>query len=200
MKKTKILAIADIHGDVGLVKKLAKKAKDENVDMVIVAGDLTFFGQSTKNLIGPFTKVNKPVLLIHGNHEDLMDVNFLSEMYPNVRNIHGYAYSKGDVGIFGAGGTPSGRSSEKKVFETLEKGHNVVKDFKKRIMITHMHPEKTLAEFSGFPGSKGIRKAIEEFKPDLFINAHIHEAEGLEEEIGKTKIINIGRQGRILEI
>ena len=41
-KKIKILAVGDIHGDVGLVKKLAKKARDENVDLVILAGDLTF--------------------------------------------------------------------------------------------------------------------------------------------------------------
>lgn len=55
-RKTKILAIGDIHGDVDLVKKLAKKAKDENVDLVILAGDLTLAEISTKNLIGPFAK------------------------------------------------------------------------------------------------------------------------------------------------
>ena len=48
-KKSKILAIGDLHGDTGLVKKLAKKAKDENVDLVILTGDLTFAEQSTKN-------------------------------------------------------------------------------------------------------------------------------------------------------
>ena len=52
-KKTKILAIGDIHGDTGLVKKLAEKAKKEDVDLIILAGDLTFAEQSTKNLIGP---------------------------------------------------------------------------------------------------------------------------------------------------
>ena len=31
IKKTKILAIGDIHGDTGLVKKLAEKAKKENI-------------------------------------------------------------------------------------------------------------------------------------------------------------------------
>ena len=36
-KKTKILAIGDIHGDQGLVKKLAETAEKENVDFIILA-------------------------------------------------------------------------------------------------------------------------------------------------------------------
>jgi len=32
------------------------------------------------------------------------------------------------------------------------------------------------------------------------LKAHIHEAEGAEEYIGKTKVINVGRNGRIIEI
>ena len=48
-KPLKILAVGDIHGDTGLVKKLAEKAEKENVDLVIIAGDLTFIEKSTKN-------------------------------------------------------------------------------------------------------------------------------------------------------
>ncbi|MEK6827462.1 MAG: metallophosphoesterase family protein, partial [Nanoarchaeota archaeon] len=81
-KKTKILAVGDIHGDTGLVRRLAEKAVKENVDLVILAGDITFAEQSTKNLIGPFIKANKQVLLIPGNHESNATIDFLSEMYP----------------------------------------------------------------------------------------------------------------------
>ncbi len=41
-KTTKILAIGDIHGNTSLARKLADKAVRENVDVVILAGDLTF--------------------------------------------------------------------------------------------------------------------------------------------------------------
>ena len=54
MKKTKIMAIGDIHGDTGLVKKLAKMAKDEKVDIIILPGDLTWLEQSTKNFLKIF--------------------------------------------------------------------------------------------------------------------------------------------------
>ena len=52
-KKTKILAIGDIHGDTGLAEKLAKRAVKENVDLVILAGDITWFNQSFQGVVGP---------------------------------------------------------------------------------------------------------------------------------------------------
>lgn len=201
-RKTKILAAGDLHGDTGLAKRLAGRAKKEGVDLVILAGDLTFFGQETKNLIRPFTKLKKPVLLLHGNHESLATVDFLSEVYDGAMNLHGYSFEKGGVGVFGAGGADFGESpmSEKEFFKTLEKAHKGIKDKKKKIMVTHMHPFKSRAEFSGFKGSKSVRRAIKEFGPDIMISGHIHEAEGIEEKIGKTRVINIGRKGRIIEI
>ena len=76
----------------------------------------------------------------------------------------------------------------------------LLKDARKKIMVTHMHALGSKSEFSGFEGSSGIRKAIEKLQPDIFIHSHIHEAEGIEEKIGKTRVINVGRKGRILEI
>jgi Icc-related predicted phosphoesterase len=200
-KKTKILAVGDIHGDAGLVKKLAQKAKKENVDLVILAGDLTFFGTETKNLIAPFKKAKKPVLLIHGNHEPTETIDFLTQVYSNARNLSGGYYKRDNLGIFGAGGgdvvhiTP-----DSEILELLEKSHDKIKNSKKKIMVTHMHPHKSRSEFSGWPGSKAVTKAIQKFRPDILISAHLHEAGGIEEKIGKTKVINVSRQAKIFEI
>jgi len=201
-KKSKILAVGDIHGDTGLVKRLAKKAKDENVDLVILTGDLTFAEQSTKNLVGPFVKANKQVLLIHGNHESVATVDFLSEMYPNTKNLHGYSFIKNGLGIFGAGGADMGVNSirDAEIFKLLKEGHEKIKDSKRKIMVTHMHPRGSKSEFSGWPGSKAIEKAIKEFKPDVAIFSHIHEAAGIEEEMGKTRLMNVSRKEIIFEI
>jgi len=201
-KKSKILAVGDIHGDTGLVKKLAKKAKEEDVDLVILAGDLTFAEQSIKNIIGPFVKAKKQVLLIPGNHESIATVDFLAEMYPNTKNIHGYSFIKNDLGIFGAGAGDIGinKATDSEIFNLLKKGNERIKDLKKKIMVTHMHPKGSKAEFSGFKGSKAVEKAIKEFHPDIAICSHIHEAAGIEEKIGKTKVINVSRKEKIFEI
>ncbi len=200
--KTKILAVGDIHGDTGLVEKLAEKAKKENVDLVILAGDLTFAEQSIKNIIGPFIKAKKQVLIIPGNHESVATADFLAEMYDNTKNIHGYAFVKNDLGVFGAGGADIGPNTitESEIFNLLKKGNEKVKGLNKKIMVTHMHPNKTKSEFSGFEVSRAVRKAVEEFKPDILINAHIHEASGIEEKIGKTRVINVARKEKIFEI
>ncbi|MCX6751101.1 MAG: metallophosphoesterase [Candidatus Pacearchaeota archaeon] len=202
-KKTRILAVGDIHGDTKFVEKLAKKAKDENVDIVIIAGDLTWLEQSTKNLIGPFIKENKEVLLIPGNHETMSTINTLTQIYPGTRHIHGYSVTKGDLGIFGSGYNSSAGPfwiEDEEIFKMLKKGNEKVKDFKKKIMVTHAHPKGSIAEFSGFPGSKAVEKAIKEFKPDVLISAHIHEAGGLQEKIGKTTVLHVGRKPTIFEI
>lgn len=196
--KLKILAAGDIHGDNKLTRQLAEKAEKENVDFVILSGDITS-AIDTKNLIKPFKDKGKKVLLIPGNHESFATIDFLAELY-GMENIHGYSIQYKDVGIFGAGGAVGFDISESELFSTLKKGNDALKGLKKKIMVTHMHAKGTKSEFSGFEGSKAIRKAIEKFKPDFLLHSHIHEAEGLEDTIGNTKVINVGRKGKIIEL
>jgi Icc-related predicted phosphoesterase len=202
-KKTKILAIGDIHGDTTLVKRLAEKAKKEKVDIVILSGDITLAEQSLENLIGPFAKNKTPVLLIPGNHESPTTNAFLAELYsPYAKNLHGYYFKKGDIGFFGAGTANMGihQIKDEEIFKLLKRSHEKIKELKKKIMVTHIHPKNSKFEFSGWAGSRAVRKAIEKFKPDIAICSHIHEAKGLEEKIGKTRVINVARKEKIFEI
>jgi len=57
-QKTKILAVGDIHGDSKLIKKLAEKAKEENVDLVILAGDLTILETGWPSFTKPLVTGN----------------------------------------------------------------------------------------------------------------------------------------------
>ncbi len=199
-KKFKILAASDLHGDSRAAKRLASMAEKNKVDLVILCGDLSGFYE-TKDIIKPFKEKNKRVLLIPGNHETFATADFLAEFY-GVKNIHGYSAKYEDVGFFGCGGADFGLSSltEKEIFSTLKKGFDNIKDLKKKVMVTHMHAANSQAEFSGFPGSRSIRKAVEEFKPDILLSGHIHEAEGIEEKLGNTRVFNVGSEGRIIEI
>ena len=199
----KILAFSDIHGDMRKAEKLAQQADKENVDLVVLAGDITYNEQSTDNLIGPFVKRNKKVVLIPGNHETVATADFLAELY-GVTNLHGYSIKSGDVGIFGAGGANIGlfKIEENEMFELMKKGHDKVKDMRKKIMISHVHPSGTKMEdlTDIFPGSTGLRRAIDTFHPDILICGHVHEAQGIEEMVGNTRVINVGKEGKILDI
>jgi len=202
-KKLKILAAGDIHGDTGLAERLAQRAEEENVDLVILCGDLTMMEQSTDNIIGPFVKRKEKVLLIPGNHETVATADFLADLY-GVKNIHGYSVKYKDVGLFGCGGANIGlhQLDEEEIYDLLKKGFDKVKYLSKKILVSHVHPEGSKMEkfTKFFPGSTGLRKAIERFKPDILLCSHVHEAAGIEEKIGKTRVINVGKEGKIIEI
>lgn len=204
----KILAFGDLHGDTRLAYKLAQKAAKEKVDLVVLCGDITMAEQETKNLIGPFARLKQKVLLIPGNHETVATADFLAELYGDeqhdVKNLHGYSVVYKDVGFFGCGGANIGlfRVGENEMFNILKKGNENIKGVKKRIMVTHVHPAGTLMEklTTVFRGSSGVKKAIRELQPDILLCSHVHEAEGLEERVGKTRVINVGKEGKIIEV
>jgi uncharacterized protein len=197
-KKFRILAAGDIHGDPKLAEKLANKAEKERVDLVILTGDIVGLVE-TQNLIKPFIDRKEKVVFVPGNWDSVDTSEVLSKLY-GITNLEEYHVAYGNVGIFGLGNAGTLMLDEKEALKKLRKNFEKVKNLEKKIMVTHMHAEGTRSELSGWPGSKAIRKAIDEFKPDLFISGHIHELEGVEEIIGKTKVINVGRKGKIIEI
>jgi uncharacterized protein len=199
----KVMALSDIHGDINLARTKAEEAAKEGVDMVLLCGDLTLQENSTEGIIGPFKEKGLKVGIIPGNHESTATNNFLTEQYKLV-NLHGYSYYMERVGMFGCGSANIGlfQLSEEEIFNSLEQSHKSIEDKQKKIMVTHVHPSESLIEkfTKFFPGSTAVRKAIDKFQPDLALCGHVHEAEGIEEMIGKTRLINVGRQGKILEI
>ncbi|HYD02862.1 MAG TPA: metallophosphoesterase [Alphaproteobacteria bacterium] len=214
----KILSAGDLHGDSGLAKRLADKALKEDVDLVILCGDLTHADEKTDNIIGPFLKNGRNVVLVPGNHESLATADFLAEFY-DVKNLHGYGIKildkktksksgknedKNYVGLFGCSGVNIGihQIEDKEAYDLLMRGHHYVKDANFKIMVSHVHPAGTKMEkfTQFFEGSKALRRAIDKLQPDIMLCSHVHEAEGLEEKIGKTRVINVGAKGKIFEI
>jgi len=201
----KILAASDVHNDKKIIDNLVSKAEKEKVDLVLLCGDLTFVEADLTGIVGPFKKLNKKIILIPGNHETFAAVEFLTKQYaPGVYNLHGRSVMfYNEIGIFGCGSANIGlfELPEDEVQELLEKAHEKIKDAKKQIMITHSPPLNTnLDALWTHVGSKGVRKAIEEFQPDLALCGHIHETFGKSTTIGKTKVINVGPKGIIIDI
>ncbi len=199
----RIMGVGDIHGDRSLAQRLARRAEEEDVDLIVICGDFTYFDKEPKGIIGPFLERRKKVLLIPGNHDSFATTEVLTTSY-SVRNLHGYSAKYADVGFFGCGKANIGleRLDEQEIKETLRKAHARVNYLGKRVMVTHVHPSGTVMEKMTrfFPGSEGVRRAIEELQPDIAFCSHVHEAEGIEERIGKTRVINVGRKGFILDI
>ncbi|MBD3209205.1 metallophosphoesterase family protein [Candidatus Woesearchaeota archaeon] len=198
----RILGAADFHGDKTLVEKLADKAEKEHVDLVILCGDL-IEDDSSENIVKPFTDKQKKVLLISGNHESIAAAEFLATMN-DAKHLHGYSVKYEDVGIFGCGSANVGVHglTEEEIFDTLKQGHDKINYLEKKIMVTHVHPKySAMANLSVQNwGSVGVSKAVKAFQPDILFCSHLHEAAGIEEKIGKTWVINVGAEGKIIDL
>jgi hypothetical protein len=195
-KKLRILAAADLHGSIDIAKYLSEKARRGKVDLVVLAGDINGF-RSDERILEPFFEARQKVAFIPGNWESQEDQEEFSRK--GAKNIHLYYITYEGVGIAGVGTGDWKFSMDEDEFEAIKKNFGRMKA-RKRILVSHVHAAGTNAEFSGFRGDILLRKAVVDFKPDLLISAHIHEAEGLVDKIGKTKVIQVGRRGKIFEI
>lgn len=195
-KKLRILAAGDLHGDVGLSEKLSKKAKKENVDLVVLTGDINGSEDFGDKMFEPFSRAHQKVLFIPGNWESREEHE---SMKKRGKSIDNYYVNYGDVGIVGVGSEDWHLELDKEDFKMIRENFNKMKS-KKRVLVSHLHAAGTDAEFSGIPGDKILRKAVEKFKPDLLISSHIHEAEGIEDKIGDTRVVQVGKNGKVLEI
>ncbi|MCL4406506.1 MAG: metallophosphoesterase [Candidatus Parvarchaeota archaeon] len=202
----KLLAASDIHGDINAVEKLAKRAKDEKVDLVILAGDLSIFGDGLEGLLKPFKDAKKKVALIPGNHDSEADIFLLKQRYPDMLyDMHSYAFRIGDVGFFGCGLANIGPNelSEYEIKKRIENSFRYINDSKKKVMVVHVPPYRTKLDKIGknmSVGSTSVREMIEKLKPDKCICGHIHETFGLEDRLGNTDIINAGPKGKIITV
>ena len=198
----KIFAASDVHGDTRWCEKLADRASQEQADLVLLCGDLVLDESLTEGIIGPFVKKGLKVALLPGNHESAATTSFLAQKY-GATHLHGYSMKIGDVGFFGAGGANVGPHfvDEDEMQELLQKSFDYIKDAKKKVMVTHVHAQGSMSEnISSFLGSAAVKQAMNEFKPDVHLCGHIHECEGIEEKVGDTLSMNVGKGGKLFEL
>lgn len=195
-KKLKILAAGDLHGSKEISKKLSRKAKKENADLVVLAGDIFGFESPNGGILDPFVENRQKVLFVPGNWDNSEDMHLLQR---TAKNIDKRYVNYQDWGILGIGSPDWKLELENSDFYNLEDNFKKMK-LEKKILVSHLHAAGTKAEFSGVLGDKILRKAIEEFSPDILIASHIHEGEGIEDRIGKTRVFQVGRGGKIIEV
>jgi len=210
----KILAFTDIHGSAkhsgyisahDMIKSLddfKKEIKREKIGLVVCTGDFTVFGDHMELFLKKIASLGAEVLLIHGNHEDELDVKILSKRYPNVEFLHKKMKRIGDYVFVGYGGggfskkDPEFVHAMKKLSEKLSKNDKV-------ILLTHGPPYGTKLDFRpgyGHVGNIDYREFIDKHNVVIALCGHIHEGFGKHQKIGHTLLINPGPKGKIIEI
>jgi hypothetical protein len=144
------------------------------------------------------------VYVMPGNHETAQDIEEFCQRYGFV-NFHEGKLEIGGVHVAGlgySGPTPfdtPGEYSEEQLAERLEK----FADLKPLVLICHAPPLNTSLDrvHEGLhAGSSAVRDFIEKHRPRDFFCGHIHETEGVVEQIGATRAMNVGKAGYLLEL
>jgi Icc-related predicted phosphoesterase len=194
----KILAVTDIHGN---FRPLINYLKKNQVDLVILAGDITHFGPAKlgEDILNEISSYDVPVMAIPGNC-DPESIHGEIERSRAI-NIHARSAVVKDVGICGFGGsnpTPFNTPlefEEVEIYDEAKKAMEGIKNHKITLFVTHAPPHGTKTDLlpSGeHAGSKSLRQVIEEYQPTINICGHIHEAKGTD-RIGQTQVVNPGK-------
>lgn len=201
----KILSISDVHGEEN--ENLYKYLKKNDIDLVLVSGDITNFGplEFVGEFFNKIAECDVDIIAIPGNCDPNGICNAINES--GAFCLHKNIIAYGDAILFGYGGsneTPfntPGEIPDNKiygdVYELLAEYDYIYNDKvpKVRILLTHAPPYNTkadLTESGDHVGSQGILKSIHEFQPEINLCGHIHEAKSIDKIGNKTIIANPG--------
>ncbi|MBT4446244.1 hypothetical protein HOA92_03550 [archaeon] len=196
----KFLVFSDVHEDMKQINKLEKRAKEEDIEFIIVAGDFTTFNRSLRVVFKKFNSWGKPVYVIPGNHEEGEEYDNTIKEYSNLVDLHKSAVERDNYVFLGFGG--DGFSRQDPEFRKIaRKWYGNFKN-KKVVLITHGPAYKSKLDKLGkrHIGNIDYRKFIERIKPKLAISGHLHETIGEIDKIGNTKLINPCWDGMVIEL
>lgn len=191
----RILALSDFHGFLPSFYETVEKVSMEKVELLVVAGDITHFGdlETAEKLLKILTQSEVEVLFVPGNCDP---PSLVSVEWSEPRCIHGRIYNVEGFNFIGIGGALKGPFYTLFEVEDVEIETTLKSKLEgeKLIVVSHTPPKNTKVDLthSGLHvGSLSLRRFIEERKPLCVICGHIHEARGID-SIGSTILINPG--------
>jgi len=198
----KILVFTDLHNSERALDSIKKAIKDEKIDLILNCGDFTVFGDTTPHIMKRFDKLGAPMIMVHGNHEDLHEVEAIAKTLKNVTLIHKKVFEQGKLKIVGYGGEGFRKTCPE--FETfMEKVEPKINKDDLVIFMLHQPPYGGVVDVvwgDQHTGNTSFTKWIKKMKPALVFSGHIHETIGQHEKWGKTIIINPGPFGAVIEL
>jgi len=198
----RIAATADLHfapANQVLLRDQLSKARDE-ADVLVLAGDLTNYGQPSEMepLLNALVRLRVPTIAVLGNHDyecgkehelmRMMTAEGIKVLDGSAyeRDGVGFAGTKGFVGGFGRGVLTAFGEAEVKSFVRasidealkLERGISQLRT-KKRVVVLHYSPIAATVrgedpEIMPFLGTSRMAEVIDRHGADLVVHGHAH--------------------------
>jgi uncharacterized protein len=196
----RLLIFSDIHNDWKALEKLL----ETDADYYIAAGDQITWAKGLERCGEILQRRGDKVYVLPGNHESADQVANMCARY-GMHNFHERHFQVGDWRVAGLGysnptpfNTP-GEYSEMQLADRLQR----FAELQPLVLVCHAPPFDTELDRirTGLhAGSSAVRDFIEKYQPPYFFCGHIHESEGVQIEIGKTRAVNVGKKGYLLEL
>ena len=196
----KLLIYSDIHNDARALKKLI----DTEADYYFDAGDLVSWARGFEKMGPVLAPRAARTYVLPGNHESEQNIADFCARF-GCHNFHGQTLEIAGYHVAGLGysnptpfNTP-GEYTEQELATRLER----FSELKPLVLICHTPPQGTAldrARQGVHIGSRSVRDFIERYQPEYFFCGHVHEAEGISVELGKTRGFNVGKRGHLLEL
>jgi uncharacterized protein len=196
----KLLIFSDIHSNRQALERLMAM----EADYYFAAGDLVNWGRGLEVCGTILNKRAGKVYVLPGNHESEAQIATFCAQF-GFRNFHGQTLQIGKYHVAGLGySSPTpfhtpGEYSEAELSARLAHFEKL----SPLVLICHAPPFDTALDRirdGVHGGSRSIREFIDHHQPEHFFCGHIHEAEGAEITLGKTKAVNVGKRGYLLEL
>lgn len=191
----RLLALADLHGRVDQVARIASQVGP--VDVIVVAGDLTTRGTpaDVTAAVGAWSQLGPRLLAVAGNMDSpAIDL----ELERLGVSVNGRCAHVGEVAFFGCSASPESIGTpyeipESEIAARLERGYAAVPEGALAVCVPHAPPRGLVdGAYNGVhSGSRAVREFIERVQPLLVLCGHIHEARG-QARLGKTLVVNCG--------
>jgi len=195
----KILVFSDIHGDFHALDRLL----DIEAGLYFAAGDLVSWARGLDRVGEALARHAGRVHVLPGNHESEQLIDAMCRRF-GLDCFHGKTMQAGAFHIAGLGysnPTPFNTPGE---YSEKEMAHRLAPFAKLRplVLVCHCPPKNTpldRAHEGMHAGSQAVRDFIDKHQPDYFFCGHIHEAEGVSATLGRTRAVNTGKKGYLLD-
>jgi Icc-related predicted phosphoesterase len=197
----KLLAFSDLHRDTDQAGRLVERSSE--ADVVIAAGDFASIHKGLEETIDALSGIDLPTIVVPGNNETEDALRAACESWDAATVLHGQGTEIDGTQFYGLGAgvpiTPWDWSFDLDDEQAAEKLADCPQG---AVLVVHSPPKGHCDQSSAGDhlGSEAILDAIETKRPKLAVCGHIHEAWGAEDDVGPTKVINLGPSGRLIDV
>ncbi|WP_028464657.1 metallophosphoesterase family protein [Nisaea denitrificans] len=190
----RILAFSDLHRSVSATRKVVEASS--KADVFVAAGDFAIRGEGESDTIAFLKQCGKPVILVHGNHDRPAEVAALCADWVDGHYLHGGAVTLDGVTFTGLGGEiPHRNDAGWNVSESEERAAALLEQAgPATVLVTHAPPfgSADLQKDGSHHGCSAIAEFIRTSQPELCLCGHIHHSWGETDQIGRTRVQNLG--------